>query len=416
MLLQNILVNKILIQSATGTSIMELQRCKKLLVSRFFVFCAVLGFIIQVVQVSMRFFAYTTTTTIALHIPPYIEPHPVALCMRFTDIIDRDKMLKETGVKLEILHSLEDGIREEGKLTIEQIFDYTPGPDHVISKCTIRPSGWLMTSHGAEYCAQVFVVRKFFTQEFICYHISERNYTPMHIEAATRSTFSKGNIYTLFFNESFNNLDSMTPITFRGKMPGRSRDHAPLLAYLRDRSKKKSAKKFAFLYLTPADVNRRLLERPYDTKCVVVHAEAAGECRLDCLIEGFAPYDKVPGYELLTQKYKRRTMRIEDVQHPTNGPIIKQIHEDCDRKCRFKSCDGGFTVTHTRQREANSSGIGFSLTAPIDPRVDLTAQPTMFFVEFFSFLCSCFGTWFGISFLSINSIKLLRLTKEGIGW
>ena len=392
---------------------MEQRRLMNKLLKRFFILCSVIGFIVQVIQVSMRYFSFTTTTKITMEMTEYVKLHPVALCIRYSDIIDREKLFKETGIKLHTEKGIEKAMEDETKLTIEQIFDYTPDTEHAIADCTFRPDAWSIRSGEAEICRQIFNVSKFFTQEYMCYKIRERQPELKHMQSATRSTYSKSSMFTIYMNSSLNNADFVSPILFQGKMPTESRHHAPLLGFLRDRSEK-AKKTLAFLYLTPADVMHQLLESPYDTKCVNVDEDSLGDCMLDCLVKGFAPFDRVPGYELLEKKYKLKPLSTADVMDPTKGPVIEKIHEDCDAGCRFKSCKGGFTVTHTRQRQAEESAIGFSLTAPINPRIDLTAQPTMFFVEFFSFLCSCFGTWFGISFMSIESIKPLRLLKRRI--
>ena len=390
---------------------MERRRLMNKLLRRFVLLCSVIGFIVQVTQVSMRYFSFTTTTKILMAMPEYVIVHPVALCIRFTDIIDRGKLFKETGIKLHTEKGIEKAMEDETKLTIEQIFDYTPDTEHAISECTFRPDNWSIRRGEAEICRQIFNVSKFFTQEYMCYKIRERQTRLMQMEAVTRSTFSKSSMYTIYMNSSFNDADFVTPILFTNILPTESRHHAPLLGFLKDRSER-AIKTRAFLYLTPADVMTHLLESPYDTKCIRVDPETAAMCMLNCLNRGYAPFNRVPGYELLETKYKLKPLSTLDVMDPAKGPKIMHIHAECDEKCRINACEGGFTVTHTRQRQAEDSGIGFSLTTPINPRIDVKAQPTMFFIDFFSFLCSCFGTWFGISFLSINSIKPLRLMKR----
>ena len=56
----------------------------------------------------MQYFAYRTTTQFALATPRWFEPHPVALCIRYGDLIDYKKLLKETGIRLESINAMVD--------------------------------------------------------------------------------------------------------------------------------------------------------------------------------------------------------------------------------------------------------------------------------------------------------------------
>lgn len=382
----------------------------KLLITRLLILCSIIGFITQYVQVSMQYFAFRTTTHVALSMPELIEPHAVALCIRFHDILDREGLQR---MGMEILRTVQDAIKEEDMLTIEQIFDHTPQPDDTIASCTYRPDDWLIVTKESDECKQVFGVKKFFTQEFMCYQIHERVPRPIQMDAATKSTFSKGNIYTIYLNDSFRNMDIMSPVVFRGLNCGVSRDRAPLLNHLRDRPEKGSKQKFPFFYLTPGDVNIKRLQKPYDTGCVHVIPETAGYCRLNCLLKGLAPYARVPANELLTKKYKLKPLSTMDISGAMNGPKIQNICKDCQSACKSTACRAGFTVTSSRYRySSGAASVGFSLTVPVESLIELTSQPTMYFVEFFSFLCTCIGTWFGVSFLSINSIRFLKGNKR----
>lgn len=39
------------------------------------------------------------------------------------------------------------------------------------------------------------------------------------------------------------------------------------------------------------------------------------------------------------------------------------------------------------------------------------AVPVMTFIDYFSLMCACFGTWFGLSFLSLNPFRRLKRKK-----
>ena len=49
---------------------------------------ALLGFTTQVMYVSIQYFAYVTITQVRISIPTYVQPHSIALCFYFQDILD----------------------------------------------------------------------------------------------------------------------------------------------------------------------------------------------------------------------------------------------------------------------------------------------------------------------------------------
>ena len=86
--------------------------------------------------------------------------------------------------------------KDEGKLTIEQVFDYTPDPNYVITACIYRPDDWLLLNGDFKRCNERFIVKKFFVQEFICYDFQERVPKATFMESATQSTFAKNSTFT----------------------------------------------------------------------------------------------------------------------------------------------------------------------------------------------------------------------------
>lgn len=341
--------------------------------------------------------------------PTFIKPHQVALCIRYSDIVDRERLREETGIDLGPATNLKEALMEEGKLTIDQVFEFTPDANISISRCDFRPDAWTIKQEDAAGCYEHFLVSKFFTLEYMCYHVQERVPKKIHYEGVTKSTFSVGTFFTLFLNESLNSLDCLYPIAFHADgrvygLPNYSRNHAQQLNHLRDKNRnftRNGRPAVAFIHMIPADVWINRMEKPYDTQCTPVDQGYADKCRLNCYLDKLAPYNRVPGWELLDQRYKQKPISTKDIQHPTLGPLLRSFDYECAVRCDYSPCHEGFTVTKTQRRQTMNRAVGIALTSPIDPRIDLTSQATMSFVEFFSFICSCFGTWFGVSFLSL---------------
>ena len=89
------------------------------------------------------------------------------------DILDFERLRKEQNVTLEFANApyrqghrkqLYDGLNA---LTVEQILNYTPSTAHILQKCfgTSATDGTFLMRN----CSKEFSVRKFYTQESVCY-------------------------------------------------------------------------------------------------------------------------------------------------------------------------------------------------------------------------------------------------------
>ena len=135
---------------------------------------SLIGFLCQVIQVSIQYFAYKTTTQVKIKSPELITAHSVAICIRYGDILNKTRLKKDAGITFKPLRELSDGIRQENLLTVDQIFEYTPNEFDLIIACFSRPDNWRYTinNNGTE-CYKWFNVTRFFTLEFMCYNIEE---------------------------------------------------------------------------------------------------------------------------------------------------------------------------------------------------------------------------------------------------
>lgn len=381
---------------------MSLVRCKRWILSKGLIIVAIVGFVVQAVQVSYEYFQFTTTTHVSFNKPERIEKHSLAVCIRFSDILDKERLFRETGIRLKHPLDLASAIQQEDSLTVDQVFEYTPNANETIVKCTHRPEDWTIVTHHGSKCRTIFTVRKFFMLEFMCYIVAEKSEIRLWFDSVSRSTFAKGSVYTVYLNTSLNGMNRMSPIAFRGQLPLISRDHSQVFSAMNSSSGKPQ---YAYMTVTPSDLDLYLLPSPYNTHCRHATETEIDDCRRECLVRAYAHFSRVPGYEVLTERYKLKPLATKDVMDRVTGPVIRQKHHSCESRCSKRECHNSYTVTKARYRMTDAPTIGFSLAAPIEPKVIITTHPTMRFIEYFCLMCSCFGTWFGLSFLSLRSLK-----------
>ena len=331
---------------------------------------AIIGFLVQASQVVQTYLKFETTTLVSIDTSEKIISHTIAFCIRYTDIIDRKGLKKASGVELPVINYLDEALKVESVITIKQIFDHTPAPDHVLIDCSWRPDEWtIIQKSGSAACHDAFTVRRLFTQEFMCYIIRERVNVSLSLTAVTRSTFRKGVMLRVYLNASLSDASFVSPIVHRGWLPTRSRDHSPIVgnvAALREGGKRTS--RFDHLNLHYHDVDITRLPKPYDTECVPKPEELMEHCQRDCLIHAFADLNRVPGWHLLEQPYDLPPVSTNDALDPVTGPSVRRSVDKCYSKCHFMACVDGYTETRVnRLRLTDAPALGFTLFAPVSP-------------------------------------------------
>ena len=79
-----------------------------------------------------------------------------------------------------------------------------------------------------------------------------------------------------------------------------------------------------------------------------------------------------------------------------------QVQEKCLQMCRYPQCDYDFSVTQLITSYVGINYFTFRLELPRSFSYYVRLQPSMYFVDYVTMVMSCFGTWLGVSVLSIN--------------
>ena len=95
--------------------------------------------------------------------------------------------------------------------------------------------------------------------------------------------------------------------------------------------------------------------------------------------------------------------------------IIEKAKADCNLKLDSNLCHQiSSLTTPIASRGFNVSHIYMNIRGPQYPARTDIAIPTMSFIDFFSLTSSCFGTWFGVSFMSVT-VLFARFTQKRKG-
>lgn len=384
------------------------------LIKRLILIISISGFMAQVSQVSMMYFRYTTTTQVKIFSPAIIKQHGVAICVRYNDIIDMDRVCTETGVRLKHVQSLDDGIDLEDKLTVDQIFSFTPHEDEFISSCFSRPDNWRYSFHNGSDCYNVFNVSRFMTLEFMCYRIIVKQDKRLSLLSVTQSSFLQYKIYEITLGQKFRSSVMVIPVVFTDGYPFQSRDYTSSMPQFRVGDSINFTYNIFKIY--PSDISFSLLAKPYDTGCDAdVDVDGRYGCKRDCMIEEYGNFDRAPAFELLHLPLKLKAFSVKDVNDTRMRQSATDSYNMCFDKCMKIPCEYGYSKTTSSVMKDSGLDIRFSLLTSIDSDIRIIAQESMSFIEYFSFVSGCFGTWFGLSFLSLNTIRTMGRRRMKIG-
>jgi hypothetical protein len=379
---------------------------------------AIIGSSIQVITVSNQYFKYVTTTDVSFERPKVLVPHKIGICIKFSEILLEEKLRDETGIMFGDADVTEQRQADEDLLTVKQIFDYTPPEDRVIKECMYRLNNWSIRESNTTDCYPHFNVSKFMTNEMMCYKINHLMEKWISTSSVSKSKYYTFMIYKVVFSHLFRNSSLVFPIIWMtGDLPHASRAYAEPLPYFR--RKGRDFPIYNTILISPADTTVTRLPAPYDTKCLNAKDEVPLLCHRDCMVENFASrLNIVPTFELIDQPIDMKPLTYRLMNQPHFARLFSKLSLKCKKQCEFTPCVDSFTQTFARvsreycdDLETCESLVIYSIINT-QASIQTKAQPSMSFVDYFSFVTGSFGTWFGLSFLSLNPKLLLSFLNK----
>jgi hypothetical protein len=397
-----------------GYDVQKFLKSKHWILKTLIVIISVTGFLSQVTQMSALYFKYLTTTQVNFVLNKYIVHHSLVLCVRYTDILDRKRLAQETGIIIKYVKDVSDAVNVQSKLTVKQMFEYTPKADEIISGCFLRPSDWTFLTVSNSSCSTYFTVTRYMTQEFMCYTFEPIRSKKLKTDAATLSHFKQFTVYDVALAEIFRKADHVIPITFVGRYPYVSRSFTDALILVKDNM----TPEYNLINISPNDYSIRLLEKPYVDACINKRPDLYHECRRECLMSLFEDHEKIPVTEFLPEdmqsvlNYDLPPITTFDLEDPEVEENVRWMYKECHDKCYFNPCLMLYTKTTIRTLVFKDFPLILASMTPTEADVKSESQATMSFVEYFSFICGCFGTWFGVSFFSLHRVYQMMNEKR----
>lgn len=165
-----------------------------------------------------------------------------------------------------------------------------------------------------------------------------------------------------------------------------------------------------------------LLPPPFATQCSDYQNNNGSRksCFNDCIDrEVQKTFGKVPFNVPRVQSCDLRPVNGEDISNVTFTKILDALEDRCDIFCSRMTCIDHFYTTSLQKEEKDEFGVvSLQVTAPKAAEITVTNTPTLTFTDFFVYVTSCFGTWFGLSVLSFQPSNVWQLPhskRETVG-
>ena len=359
------------------------------------------GLCFQVTHLSIQYFRYATTTATRMDVNNTIEPPITAICFPLIDVIDYAFLYESTGVN----QNEELSRTEIGDFLsthpMHTYFNHTPLGNEFIVSCRYRDKYAQMRKGDRNHCQSIFRVERYFTTRYMCYRVTARTGHIFDKDLIGASETYIHSLQIIGISDRFSKARVINPILYYG-----DHDNYPYLSRLYSTEIRNVLRNYTssiadnYISVTNSVVQKDKLPPPFDTNCVWIPAPLRHEIRKQCYIKGFARFGSVPGSMIYPEPGLNQTIYQFDLK---NFNATERVRKDCDARSNINSCKSRHSVTSpTASRGYNVSRVYISVNSPQYPARSEVSVPTMSFIDFFSMASSCFGTWLGISFMSVT--------------
>lgn len=379
---------------------------------------SIAGFVTQTSYVSIQFFSYETTSSIRFNATENNFFEFISACFRIADILDYERLHLETGLNLSTVDpTINQVFRLFSSLTVRQLYEYTPSTtEGIIDSCIHRPSRWQLAQSTGSECESLFNMTRYFTMEFMCYQFKQQDMKGITDRMVDHSALHHGRYNQVVLNNKFDRINAIMMIVSDSFLPYRSRDYSYVLPRFKHNNNKKSTDEsdHNFVFVTASYLIIDLLPIPYDTKCVYRHDESWMVCFKYCLLDSYIEsIDAIPASEIWVERFDKKAFIGTN---ETNQPMfdqLNQLHASCLKRCSFTSCHLRLGKTYTSAVKENiRTSFGFAAMTASEPDINVKANAFMSFIDYLTFIGSCIGTWFGLSFLSLDVPALLQRVRR----
>lgn len=368
----------------------------------------------QLYNTFQTYFTYATVSRMELIGTHILELLSVSLCVPYLSFLNIDFVKKKFDVDLSTILNTSENIDYEqyrdiveDKITIREILDQTYGTDKIITTCSMRfiSSRYYNRTNDTKFCNELFKVRKYFTQDSICYL-----FEPKQIDVPTSNYFTAtmfpGVKYSIGLNDSFSQHMRYYKFIVHSKtwLPFTSKNYAEVRR-TNNPTKERYNIKFRRYWM-------KYLGYPYSEFTCTNDKYALSECREQCIMNHtIKKYGRIV-YDLDTSiPYNYPAITKKQTESSKISSEIDDIILKCINSCKTKYCL--FDYTTTTFDHDKYSYTAMYVKTPRSPDTISITLPFLQFLDLFVYTMGALGSWFGFAF--IHSFKIFESNQKQNG-
>lgn len=390
----------------------------------FFAFCFI-GCMLQSVSISNIYLRYDASNTLTMTIPSKLEAPDLSICFRYFDIINMTALNEDKNATLNSHRNRVNTEKLQELVTVQDIFDYTPPVDRgLFHSCIYRVPGRFSYKEAVgEGCYDVFQVRNFYIQEYICYRFTltiavDKVYEYAYLAYAL---YYQGIFFQLEFNlKTFKEANTMKLVVHpSSSFPISQMGYSSYFRREYDRATELASYNLFDIVYTTLTTTR--LEAPYKTDCFnynKIGFNSKSACFSNCLIDhtlnqtGKYPFS----ISIIDETHLENGtafqdgmakdaahVNVRDVTNSTYEAALITLENVCQRKCDRPDCSEVRILTKTVFEPLDGT-MRFDVNAPRESVYAIDFHPRMSFTEYAIQVFSVFGTWFGLSLIHLNPL------------
>lgn len=372
------------------------RRLKSWLPTRRYFICwmvAMIGCTYQVVNVSIQYLRYETSTetTITSELP--VEPPSVNTCFELSDII----------VKSKYDELVNGSQRDLDDLTIEELFAITPDGSEIARYCLVHDHDTYKTKRVN---CERFEILKFFKQNMICFLV-RLDTKPFEYSYITNG-FSRPFVYSVGFHGQHFLKSPYYTFFMKSQYQDFYGNGDTYTTSSRQVNNESIASGIGnHIMLSYATYKSTLLPAPYTSKCIDYTAldfASRDHSYEACLIKKTLTNFNSTPFNVLTythHEHKRyTTLSKGDMRNNTIARFLQQVETVCKKEHSKPDCHHVYIVPKLVSAEQSDDPV-IELQASTQPALITVLTAKMSFIDFTNFVLSCLGFWFGLCPLSL---------------
>lgn len=382
----------------------------------------VLGCAIQIHSITQSYMSFGIQTQVKVELPPRLKIPSMSVCFRIIDIFDYDAYMNEMRRRHNTTIDLIDTETLQSRITIADVFRFCPNlrKGNLFHTCIYRkPGSYDFHDINGTECHRMFDIKNFFLQEYLCYLINFTTYAgnEYHYRSVAFALTHPGLIYSVVFN-----ISSFPRVQFV-KMILNENDQRPLRSaaftstVTRFYNSETGDGRYNWFTMTYFLVKSTLLPKPYPTECVdwreFGHLDSE-DCTQKCLVKhSLEKFGRYPYVAYVDQPIDHPILTRQHLLNASVNRFLYRFEKWCTNRCRQLGCKLSYTITRVT-RDPDNEVLTFNILVPQLPNYIITNYPRLPLIEYFIYVLSCFGTWFGLSVLSLNPFRYQEWIKDTI--